>query len=116
MVSPFSGSSRSANAEPVMRKHKVYRVVSFEILGPYVLEVGFNDDTVQVIDFRPVLEGELYGPLQDIGLFNQVSIDSEVQTLVWPNGADFDPDTLHDWRKYAGALSALARRWAEAGT
>ena len=30
-------------------------------------------------------------------LFGQVWIDPEVHTLVWPNGADFDPATLHDW-------------------
>jgi hypothetical protein len=36
------------------------------------------------------------GPLRDQALFRQVRLDSEVHTLVWPNGADFDPATLHD--------------------
>ncbi len=44
-----------------------------------------------------MLTGELYSPLQDLGLFNQVQLDPEISTLVWPNGADFDPATLHDW-------------------
>jgi hypothetical protein len=35
-------------------------------------------------------------------LFNQVRIDPEVHTLVWPNGADFDPAMLHDWRGCVG--------------
>lgn len=35
--------------------------------------------------------------LRDIQLFNSVAIDPEVHTLVWPNGADFDPATLDDW-------------------
>jgi hypothetical protein len=47
------------------------------------------------------LFGNLYGPLRDISLFNQVRIDPEVKTLDWPNGADFDPATLHDWPRYA---------------
>ena len=34
--------------------------------------------------------GELYGPLRDLKLFDQVRIDVEVGVLVWPNGADFD--------------------------
>ena len=80
--------------------HPIYRVVSFKIVGPYTLQVEFDDDTAQLIDFEPVLAGELYGPLCDLSLFNQVQIDAEVQTLVWPNGADFDPATLHDWPKY----------------
>lgn len=59
-----------------------------------------------------VLAGELYGPLLDLQLFNQVTVDSEVKTLVWPNGADFDPTTLHDWPKHKEAFAARAREWA----
>jgi hypothetical protein len=44
-------------------------------------------------------------------LFNQVQIDPEVHTLVWPNGADFDPATLHDWLLHESAFRELARRW-----
>jgi len=54
----------------------------------------------------------LYGPLRDLELFNQVRVDSDVHTLVWPNGADFDPATLHDWPEYEDAFMELARRWA----
>lgn len=92
--------------------HPIYRVVDFEIVGPYTLRVAFNDGTEQVIDFRPVLEGALYAPLQDERVFKQVEIDPEVHTLVWPNGADFDPETLHDWPKYAEEIKRMAKRWA----
>jgi len=95
--------------------HPIYRVVAFEIVGPYTLRVVFDDGTEQVIDFRSVLEGPLYGPLRDEGLFNQVEIDPEVHTLVWPNGADFDPETLHDWPKYEEEMKRMAKRWATAG-
>jgi len=44
----------------------------------------------------PVLAGALFAPLRDPELFRQVRIDPEVQTLVWPNGADYDPATLYD--------------------
>ncbi len=91
--------------------HPIHRVQSFTNAGPYTLLVGFDDGTEQVIDFRPVLAGELFGPLRDLSLFNQVRIDPEVHTLVWPNGADFDPATLHDWPAHAEALSARARQW-----
>jgi hypothetical protein len=46
-----------------------------------------------------------------LALFNQARIDPEVHTLVWPNGADFDPATLHDWPKHAEALATRARQW-----
>ncbi len=92
-------------------KHPIHRVESFEIVAPYTLQVRFDDETEQVIDFQPVLAGELYGPLRDLTLFNQVKIDSEVRTLVWPNGADFDPATLHDWPEQIEALKAQAQQW-----
>ncbi len=91
--------------------HSIYRVQTFENLAPYTLRVKFDDNTEQIINFQPILTGELYRPLRDLTLFNQVRIDPEVHTLVWPNGADFDPATLHDWPQNIDALTERARRW-----
>ena len=91
--------------------HPIYKVRSVKIVAPHTLRVGFDDGTEQTIDFRPVLAGELYGPLRALSLFNQVRVDPEVHTLVWPNGADFDPATLHDWPEHEKALAARAREW-----
>jgi hypothetical protein len=91
--------------------HPIYRVTACEIAGVHTLRIRFDDDTERVIDFRPVLAGDLYGPLRDVSLFNQVKIDPEVHTLTWPNGADFDPATLHDWPQYVEALTARAKQW-----
>ena len=93
--------------------HPIYRVTDFAIIGPYTLRVHFDDGTVQEIDLAPVLEGELFGPLKDPRLFEQVTLDPEAHTLVWPNGADFDPAILHDWPKYGPLLAAKARQWAQ---
>jgi hypothetical protein len=90
--------------------HPIHRVKAFHIEGPFTLRVSFSDDVEQVIDFRPVLAGELFGPLRDLTLFNQVRLDEEVHTLVWPNGADFDPATLHDWPEYVEELAERAKR------
>jgi len=92
--------------------HPIYRVRSFRNEAPYTLRVQFDDGVEQVINFRDVLWGELFGPLQDEKLFNQVRIDPEVHTLVWPNGADFDPATLHDWPTYEPAIVARAKQWS----
>lgn len=92
--------------------HAIHRVGSFEIVGPYALAVRFEDGSHQRIDFLPVLEGEVFGPLQDLKLFNAVVLDPTFGTLTWPNGADFDPETLHDWPRYRDELIAMARRWA----
>jgi len=91
--------------------HPIYRVRSFKIEAPYTLRIQFDDGAEQVVNFQPVLAGELFSPLRDLDFFNQVKIDPEVHTLVWPNGADFDPATLHDWPEHADAIASRARQW-----
>jgi hypothetical protein len=92
-------------------RHPICRVRSFEIVAPYTLRVDFDDNTERTIDFRPVLAGELYGLLRNLELFERVRIDPEAETLVWPNGADFDPANLHEWPANEQAFRELARRW-----
>ena len=94
--------------------HSVHRVTAFEIVEPFVLNVRFDDRTQQQIDFLPVLHGELYGALRDAAVFERVAIDPDAHTLVWPNGADFDPATLHDWSAVGPRMIELARGWADA--
>ncbi len=59
-----------------------------------------------------MLKGEVYGQLRKRSVFEQVRIDPDIHTLIWPNGADFDPAILHDWRERAGAMKAMAMRWS----
>ncbi len=94
-----------------MINHPIFRIVDFRVVSPYTLEVAFDDETKTTVNFLPVLAGELFGPLRDLKLFNQVRIDTEVHTLVWPNGADFDSATLHDWPQHVDALTDQAREW-----
>jgi Protein of unknown function (DUF2442) len=96
--------------------HAIHRVTRFEIVGPYTLALSFEDGTEQRIDFRPVLEGELLGPLQNPNVFNAVTLDKEVGTITWPNGADFDPSTLYDWPQVRDQFVRMARRWSEQET
>jgi hypothetical protein len=94
--------------------HPIHRVTRFNIVGPYTLAVGFSDGTEQRIDFEPVLRGILFGPLQDLATFDAVRLDDEAGTLVWPNGADFDPATLHNWPEVRDELASRAQVWAAA--
>ena len=94
--------------------HPIHRVTRFEIVAPYTLALEFDDGTEQRIDFRPVLAGEVFGPLQDPQAFDAVELDPTFGTIQWPNGADFDPETLHDWPKYRDEFVAMAKRWAAA--
>jgi hypothetical protein len=91
--------------------HPIYRILQFRIVRDYVIGVALDDGTEQTIDFRKVLAGEFFGPLRDLNFLNQVSLDPEVHTLVSPNGADFDPATLHDWQEHGEELAVRARKW-----
>jgi len=91
--------------------HKLYQVTNFEIVGDYTLRVEFDDEAEQTIDFSPVLAGEMWGPLRDLTLFNQVELDPIAHTLTWPNGADFDPETLRNWPEYVEELAVRVKEW-----
>ncbi|MSU27797.1 MAG: DUF2442 domain-containing protein [Pedosphaera sp.] len=87
------------------------RVKSFEPVVPFSLRVRFADGLERIINFAPMLAGELFGPLRDRAVFFQSRLDPEVHTLVWPNGGDFDRATLHDWPEHEAAFRAAALRW-----
>jgi len=96
-------------------KHLLVKVIDFEIIGPYTLLISFDDGSEQTVNFESVLHGHYYGPLRDLTLFNQVRLDPEIHTLVWPNDADFDPATLYNWHRGEGAeLAKNAKRWQQA--
>jgi DUF971 family protein len=93
--------------------HEIYAITDVEIVAPYTLHLKFDDVTEQTINFSSVLNGEMFKPLQDLLLFNQVRLDDEIHTIVWPNGADFDPATLHDWNLYKTEIEERSREWAK---
>lgn len=106
-----AGAYRSPPIGGMQVKRHIYRVRSFKIAGPFKLTVAFDDGSEQAIDFLPVLRGEMFGPLRDRSLFEAVRLDPESCTLVWPNGADFDPATLHDWPECGPDLADRAQQW-----
>ena len=71
-------------------------VVVVRPLDGYRLHLFFEDGASGVVDlaaqivFRGVFE-----PLRDREYFQLVRADPELGTVVWPNGADLDPDVLY---------------------
>ena len=77
--------------------HTFVSIVGFTLLPDYQIRVQFQDHQMREIDIKPLLDRPLYAALRDKAVFAQAKLDTEVGTLVWPNGADFDPDTLYHW-------------------
>jgi hypothetical protein len=83
---------------------ELFDVIGFEIISDYTIRLKFDDGSEQVINFEAILYGPLFEPLRDLQLFNQVALNAELGTLVWPNGADIDPTVLHDWPDQVAAI------------
>ncbi|MCX6180188.1 MAG: DUF2442 domain-containing protein [Chlorobiales bacterium] len=92
-------------------KHQMIRVSSVEAPNNgFLLRVHFDDGTVKNINIEPVLYDELYAHLSRKKLFDNVTVDVEVGTPVWPNGAGFDLDMLYLWDDYVDAFSTQMKQ------
>jgi hypothetical protein len=69
-------------------------IVSAKVVKKYVLELTFADGATRRVNVEPLLYGEMFEPLRDASLFGQVTVDKELGTVVWPNGADLSPEFL----------------------
>ena len=74
----------------------ILRIVDANVCGPYSLDLKFNDGTCKRVNVLPLLEGPVFQPLHEPGYFARVALDRVVGTVVWPNGADFAPEALHE--------------------
>jgi hypothetical protein len=73
-----------------------YDVIEAEQISGYVLRIKFRDGTQGEIDLEPELFGPVFEPLKDPEQFKLFRVDPELHTVVWPNGADFAPEFLHE--------------------
>ena len=76
--------------------NEIPRVIEVQTRMPYVLIIRFADDKQNEIDMEHELWGTMFEPLKDPDYFAQVHLDSELGTVVWPNGLDLAPETLYD--------------------
>jgi len=80
------------------------RIRSVDALAGFRVRLGFTDGTFGDVDLAPYLRGPVFEPLlTDRALFAGVRVDPECETIVWPNGADMDPDFLYDLAHRAAA-------------
>ncbi len=65
-------------------------------ISEYKLLLTFEDGVVKLIDMGPYLDGEIFEPLKDIDYFKTVSVNPDIDTIVWDNDADVSPDFLYE--------------------
>lgn len=79
-----------------MRSVATPKVCGAEYLGEYRIFLTFEDGKSGVIDLEHELWGEVFEPLRDVGLFRRFRFVPELDTIVWPTGADLAPEYLYE--------------------
>lgn len=64
-------------------------------LGGYRAWLEFNDGLRGQVDLEDRLFGPRFEPLKDPSFFVRLEVNPDLDTIVWPNGADFAPEFLH---------------------
>src|SRR5687768_2199543 len=70
------------------------RVAAVRHVRDHVLWVRFSDGVEGEVDLADGLAGELFAPIRDPATFARATVHHG--TVVWPNGADWAPETLYE--------------------
>ena len=57
-----------------------------------IVEFTFTDGSRREINLAPFFQGPIFEPLKAIEAFKRFKVDRELGTIVWPNGADIEPE------------------------
>ncbi len=60
------------------------------------IRLRFADGTEGVVDLKDELWGEIFEPLRDPAAFRNFRLDSGLNTVIWPTGADLAPEFLYE--------------------
>ena len=67
-------------------------IVAAKPLDNYRMHLRFEDGAEGIVDLSRALSFQgIFEPLKDPAFFSRVSVDKELGTVTWPNGADLDP-------------------------
>ncbi|MGH9929133.1 MAG: DUF2442 domain-containing protein [Pyrinomonadaceae bacterium] len=74
-------------------------VVDVKPLDGHKLELSFSDGLKASVDLDQVIKSfeGVFAPLKDPNYFRLVTVNPEIGTIVWPNGADLCPDVLYSY-------------------
>jgi len=71
-------------------------IVAVQPLDRYKLHLTFEDDVEGIVDIAELIEFTgVFEPLRDRAYFAQVTVNPDLGTICWDNGADLDPDVLY---------------------
>lgn len=86
-----------ANRSPGVTPAAPWRVAAVSVEPGYRLAVRFVDGSQGVVDMSRLVNSAnpgIYSDLKSVSLFSQARL--ELGVITWPNGADLDPDWMHE--------------------
>jgi hypothetical protein len=70
-------------------------IISATYVDNHQIQFQFSDGKTGVVDLLPFLQGAVFEPLRNKEAFQQFSIDPNLETIVWENGANLAPEFLY---------------------
>ena len=71
-------------------------IVEVAHIRKYEVFLRFEDGASGAVDLANIIRFTgVFEPLKNVNYFSKVKVDKELGTIVWPNGADLDPEVLY---------------------
>ena len=74
----------------------ILKIIEAEYIGDYTIRLRFSDGTEGEVNLENELEGEIFQPLKNAEYFRKFTLNPELHTITWQNGADFAPEFLYE--------------------
>lgn len=73
-------------------------IIAAEALPGHRIHLRFRDGAEGTVDFASIAPFKgVFAPLQDQKAFEKMTLNSELGTIQWENGADLAPEILYEW-------------------
>lgn len=73
----------------------ILHVKEAKYIEDYKVEVSFNDGRNGIADLRDAIRGPVFEHLKDTSAFAKLTVNKELNTIAWPNGADLAPEFIY---------------------
>ena len=74
----------------------MHYIIEANYVSDYKIKVRFENNEEKLVDLAPHLDGPIFEPLKDVTYFREFSVNQDIDTIAWPNHADFSPEFLFE--------------------
>ena len=91
------GGGNNVFHNPPPGREREQDVIEVKVIENYKLELTFEDGKKGQVDIAKLVPFEgIFAPLKDKKFFSRVSVNADIGTICWENGADISPAFLYE--------------------